>query len=160
LGVCRRALRDEHTAEDAFQATFLVLALKADTIRERNSLGPWLHGVAARISRRVRVLYRRRREQSLAPESAPECATVGSAIDVAELRSVVDEELDRLAAAYRRAIVLCSLEGKTQEDAARELGWTKATISGRLARAKDLLRARLTRRGFAPSPMVVGTLLA
>ncbi len=68
LGVCRRILRDEHTAEDAFQATFLVLALKADTIRERNSLGPWLHGVASRTSRRAMILSRRREEQRLSPE--------------------------------------------------------------------------------------------
>ena len=93
-------------------------------------------------------------------ESWPLCAAVGSEIDAAELRSVLDEEIDRLPAAFRRAVVLCCLEGKTQEDAARELGWTKGTVSGRLARAKELLRARLTRRGFAPSPMVVGTLLA
>ena len=63
---------------------------------------------------------------------------------------MLDEEIDQLPAAYRRAVVLCYLEGKTQEDVARELGWTKGTVSGRLARAKDMLRARLTRRGFAP----------
>jgi RNA polymerase sigma factor (sigma-70 family) len=160
LGVCRRVLRDAHTAEDAFQATFLVLALKADTIRNPNSLGPWLHGVAARISRRARVLSRRRGEQPLASQGLALCTTEGSAIDAAELRSVLDEEVDQLPAAYRRAVVLCYLEGKTQEDAARELGWTKGTVSGRLARAKDLLRARLTRRGFAPSSLLVGTLLA
>ncbi|MGO9469602.1 MAG: sigma-70 family RNA polymerase sigma factor [Isosphaeraceae bacterium] len=160
LAVCRRVLDDEHTAEDAFQATFLVLALKAGAIRKRSSLGPWLHGVAARISRRARALSRHRREQPLAPGSVALCAAVGSEIDAAELRSVLDEEIDRLPAAFRRAVVLCCLEGKTQEDAARELGWTKGTVSGRLGRAKELLRARLTRRGFAPSPMVVGTLLA
>ncbi|HKI20421.1 MAG TPA: sigma-70 family RNA polymerase sigma factor, partial [Isosphaeraceae bacterium] len=160
LGVCRRVLRDEHTAEDAFQATFLVLALKADTIRKRNSLGPWLHGVASRISRRARALSRRRREHPLTTGSACLCAPVGSEIDAAGLRSVLGEEIDRLPAAYRRAVVLCWLEGRTQEDAARELGWSKGTVSGRLARAKDLLRARLTRRGFGPSPMAIATLLA
>jgi RNA polymerase sigma factor (sigma-70 family) len=151
LGVCRRVLRDEHASEDAFQATFLVLALKADTIRNQNSLGPWLHGVAARISRRARVLSRRRGEQPLAPKNLTLCAHAGSEIDAEELRSVLDEEVDRLPAAYRRVVVLFYLEGKTQEETARELGWTKGTVSGRLARAKDLLRARLTRRGFAPS---------
>src|SRR5262249_41638386 len=84
----------------------------------------------------------------------------GSEIEIAELRSVLDEEVDRLPTAYRRAVVLCYLEGKTQEDVARELGWTKGTVSGRLARAKDLLRARLTRRGFAPSAALLGLILA
>ena len=87
------------------------------------------------------------------------CATKGSGIDIAELRSVLDEEIDQLPAAYRRAVVLCYLEGKTQEDAARELGWSKGTVSGRLARAKDMLRARLTRRGFAPSAALMGLIL-
>jgi RNA polymerase sigma factor (sigma-70 family) len=160
LGVCRRGSRDEHLAEDAFQATFLVLALKAGTIRNPNSLGPWLHGVASRVSRRARVLARRRGEQPLVPPNLASGVPVGSELEAGELRSVLDEEVDRLPAAYRRAVVLCYLEGKTQEDAARELGWTKGTVSGRLARAKDLLRARLTRRGFAPSSLLVGTLLA
>ena len=160
LGVCRRIVGDLHTAEDAFQATFLVLALRAPAIRKQTSLCPWLHGVAARVSRRARALSNRRREQPLAPSSAALCAFAGSEIDAAALRSVVDEELGRLPVVYRRAVVLCLLEGKTQEDAARELGWTKGTVSGRLARAKGLLRARLTRRGFAPSPMVLGALLA
>ena len=72
---------------------------------------------------------------------------------------MLDEEVDRLPAAYRRAVVLCYLEGKTQEDVARELGWSKGTVSGRLARAKDMLRARLTRRGFAPSAALLGLIL-
>ena len=159
LGVCRRVLRDEHTAEDAFQATFLVLALKADTIRKPDALGSWLHGVAGRISRRARTLSHRRGEQQLALGSLVLFAPKGSEIDIAELRSVLDEEIDRLPAAYRRAVVLCYLEGKTQEDVARELGWSKGTVSGRLARAKDLLRARLTRRGFAPSAALLGLIL-
>src|SRR5262249_50511698 len=141
LGVCRCILRDEHTAEDAFQATFLVLALKAETIRKPDALGSWLHGVAGRISRRARNLSDRRGEQQLAPGSLALRAPKGNEIDIAELRSVLDEEVDRLPAAYRQAVVLCYLEGKTQEDAARELGWSKGTVSGRLARAKDLLRA-------------------
>jgi RNA polymerase sigma factor (sigma-70 family) len=160
LGVCRRVLRDEHTAEDAFQATFLVLALKAATIRRRDSLGPWLHGVADRVSRRAWALSDRRREQPLEPASATSWPVEKIEVDTAELREALDEEIGRLPGAYRRAVVLCYLQGKTQEDAARELGWTKGTVSGRLARAKDLLRARLTRRGFAPSPMMVGSLLA
>jgi RNA polymerase sigma factor (sigma-70 family) len=159
LGVCRRVVGDRHSAEDAFQATFLVLALKAGTIRQRSSLGPWLHGVAARISRRAQALSRRRREEPLGPASAGLCIADESDYAAAELRAVLDEEINRLPGAYRRAVVLCYLQGKTQEDAARELGWTKGTVSGHLARAKDLLRSRLTRRGFAPSPLVIGALL-
>jgi RNA polymerase sigma factor (sigma-70 family) len=125
LGVCHRVLRDLHAAEDAFQATFVVLALKAGTIRKPDALGSWLHGVACRISRRARVLSHRQGERQLAPGSLAFCAPEGSEIDLAELRSVLDAEVDRLPAAYRRAVVLCYLEGKTQEDVARELGWSK-----------------------------------
>ena len=162
LGVCRRAVRDEQAAEDAFQATFLVLAIKAGSIRRHESLGPWLHGVAARIARRARVRACRRARASL---DALSLATIPGEFeepeaDAAELRAVLDEEIERLPAAYRRAVVLCYLEGKTQEAAALELGWTKGTVSGRLARAKDLLRARLTRRGFAPSAGLTGIFLA
>ncbi len=160
LGVCRRVLRDPHAAEDAFQATFLVLAIRADSIRKRDSLGCWLHGVAARISRRARLLSRRRDVPQLVPLSPASRDAEGSGIEVAELRSVLDEEVDRLPAAYRRAVVLCYVEGKTQEDAARELGWTKGTLSGRLARAKEMLRVRLTRRGFAPPAGLLGLILA
>ena len=158
-GVCRRVLRDEHAAEDAFQATFVVLAFKAHTIRRRDSLGAWLYGVAARISRRARSLARRSDEQPLPPACLDVCAPERSDPDAGELRSALEEEVDRLPDVYRRAVVLCYLEGKTQEDAARELGWPKGTVSGRLARAKDLLRARLTRRGFAPSAGLVGQIL-
>jgi RNA polymerase sigma factor (sigma-70 family) len=160
--VCRRAVPDEQAAEDAFQATFLVLAIKAGSILRRESLGPWLHGVAARIARRAGVRASRWARESREPRSlatVPARAEEGE-IDAAELRAVLDQEIERLPAAYRRAIVLCYLEGKTQEAAALELGWTKGTVSGRLARAKDLLRARLTRRGFAPSAGLTGIVRA
>jgi RNA polymerase sigma factor (sigma-70 family) len=161
LGVCRRMLGDDHRAEDAFQATFLVLALKANTIRKPGSLGPWLHGVAARISRRARVLVNRRREQPLdvVAGKALGAWTADCQVESGDLRAVLDEEIARLPAAYRRAVILCYLEGKTQEDAARELGWSKEMVSGRLARAKDRLRARLIRRGFSPSAGPIGTIL-
>jgi RNA polymerase sigma-70 factor (ECF subfamily) len=124
LGVCRRILRDEHAAEDAFQATFLVLALKAETIRKPDVLGSWLHGVARRISRRARILSHRRGEPQRALGRLALRAPKGREIDIAELRSVLDEEVDRLPTAYRQAVVLCYLEGKTQQDAARERGWS------------------------------------
>jgi RNA polymerase sigma factor (sigma-70 family) len=160
LAVCERVLRDEHAAEDAFQATFLVLALKAGTLRKPESLASWLHGVATRISRRARTSAHRRAERERALKSSGVGSAGADEIDLVELRSVLDEEVGRLPAAYRRAVVLCYLEGKRQEDAARELGWTKGTVSGRLARAKEILRARLIRRGFAPSAGLVGLLLS
>jgi RNA polymerase sigma factor (sigma-70 family) len=153
LGVCRRVLRDEHAAEDAFQATFLVLALKAYAVPKRDSLGPWLHGVAVRISQRLLTLSRRRREQPL-----PDTGLVDSSVPdpaQADLGAVLDEELVRLPEKYRLPAILCYLEGQTQEEAARILGWSKGTLSGRLARAEDLLRTRLIRRGLGPSAGVL-----
>jgi RNA polymerase sigma factor (sigma-70 family) len=149
LGVCRRALGDEHAAEDAFQATFMVLALKARAIRKRESLGPWLHGVAVRIARRARASRQRNQAEPIPPEgpAGPEGV---EALSI-DLRGVLDEELGRLPDKYRIPVVLCYLEGQSQEHAARTLGWTKGTVSGRLARAKDILRHRLSRRGLAPS---------
>lgn len=157
LGVCRRVLGDEHAAEDAFQATFMVLALKSRSIRKLESLGPWLHGVAARIARRARVLRRRNKTESMPPEGvAGAGGQDGGAVD---FRAVLDEELSRLPEKYRMPVVLCYLEGQTQDQAARTLGWTKGTVSGRLARAKDLLRHRLTKRGLAPSAGLVAAAL-
>jgi RNA polymerase sigma factor (sigma-70 family) len=149
LGVCRRVLRDEHAAEDAFQATFMVLALRPHAIRTPESSGPWLHGVAMRIARRTLVLQRRRREEPILSPDLVDPSAQSTAL--ADLQSVIDEELSRLPDKYRQPVVLCYLEGQTQDEAARVLGWTKGTVSGRLARAKDLLRHRLTRRGLAPS---------
>ena len=155
LGVCRRMLGDEHAAEDSFQATFMVLALKARTIRKRESSGPWLHGVALRIARRARALRRRSKVEPIPVDGlpAPEALEAASV----DLRGVLDEELSRLPDKYRIPVVLCYLEGHTQEHAARTLGWTKGTVSGRLARRKDILRHRLGRRGLAPA---VGALTA
>src|SRR3954447_3801624 len=152
LGVCRRLLGDRHAADDAFQATFLVLALKAGSVRKRDSLAPWLHGVAARVARRARMTERGRKEVGSDLADLPAAAPADPA--AAELRLILDEELERLPEKYRRPVVLCYLEGQSQEEAARVLGWTKGTVSGRLARAKDLLRARLTRRGLAPTAAI------
>jgi RNA polymerase sigma factor (sigma-70 family) len=148
LGVCRRALGDVHSAEDAFQATFLVLALRAQAISRRNSLGPWLHVVASRIARRMRALARARLEVS---EPSSEAISRDTPDNVTDLRPVLDDELSRLPEKYRLPVILCYLEGLTQQEAARALGWTKGAVSGRLARAKHVLRLRLARRGLAPA---------
>ncbi len=160
-GVCRRVGLDEQAAEDAFQATFLVLAMRAGSIRRVDSLASWLHGVAARISRRVRATSYRKNSPEI--DSMAPVADCGSSVEedllAHELRGVLDEEIERLPAVYRRAVVLCYLEGKTQDAAALELGWTKGTVSGRLARAKEILRGRLVRRGFGPSAGLAGAII-
>jgi RNA polymerase sigma factor (sigma-70 family) len=153
LGVCRRLLPDAHEAEDAFQATFLVLVHKAGSLGRPEQLGPWLHGVAARTAARARQAARRRareREPAAPPDGDPAAEVMGR-----ELRQVLDEELGRLAPKYRAPLVLCYLEGKTTEEAAGLLGCPRGTVLSRLARGRDRLRARLVRRGVALS---LGTL--
>jgi RNA polymerase sigma factor (sigma-70 family) len=153
LSVCRNLLQDFHDAEDAFQATFLVLALKAKNIRKRASVGSWLYGVACRIAARARSRAGRRREHSqelidmAAPESSQE-------VD-AELRKVLCEEIDRLPEAFREAIVLCHFEGQTLEEAARQLGRPKGTVASRLVRGRERLRLRLIHRGATLSGAVL-----
>jgi RNA polymerase sigma factor (sigma-70 family) len=159
LGVCRRVLGDRHAAEDAFQATFLVLARKAGAIARRERLANWLHGVASRtaLDARARADRRRRREQkafaTTATESGPDDGP-----DRDELRAVLDEELARLPARYRGPVILCELDGLPRQVAARQLGIPEGTLSSRLARAKDLLRHRLTRRGLAPAVVAIEVL--
>jgi RNA polymerase sigma factor (sigma-70 family) len=149
-GACRRLLRHEQDAEDAFQAAFLVLARKAGTIPWRDDVGNWLYAVALRVARRAQTRGRRRRllEQEAAAMPAREALDDSSR---AELAAVLDEEVSRLPDKYRRPVVLCCLQGKTYTEAARLLGWPEGTVSGRLARARELLQRRLARRGLAVS---------
>jgi RNA polymerase sigma factor (sigma-70 family) len=158
LGVCRRVLRHEQDAEDAFQATFLVLVRNARSIQQRESVGSWLYGVACRIARRVKGGRARRPVEELtprnvaAPESRPDWL-------VRDLRPVLDEEIDRLPPKYRVPFVLCHVEGQTNEQAARQLGCPVGTVLSRLARARGRLRARLGRRGLAlPAALLAATL--
>jgi RNA polymerase sigma factor (sigma-70 family) len=149
LNVCRRVLRCEQDAEDAFQAAFLALACKAGTIGQRNSVGSWLYKVAYRVALRTRS---RAPIRPLPEEPLADTSTGGPVADLLrwELRSVLDEEVHRLSEKYRAAFVLCHLEGQTLEAAARTLGRPPATIGTWLARARQQLRRRLARRGLGP----------
>ena len=153
LGTCRRVLRDRQDVEDAFQATFLVLARKAGSLRVRDSLGPWLHEVARRVSLEARAIAGRRRARE--DPNADPSAIPGREAGGGDLREVVDEELRRLPEGFRKAVVLCDLEDLTIEEAARHLGWPAGTVRSRLARGRERLRDRLTRRGLAPSSGMV-----
>lgn len=159
LAVCRRLLVDAADVEDAFQATFLVLARRAASISWRESLGCWLYGVAYRVAlkARVRSAVRRVREQEAASMSFP---IVAAADPLPDLRPVLDEEVQGLPVKYREPLVLCYLEGKTNEEAAHQLGCPTGTIKTRLTKARELLRRRLTRRGLALSATAMGTVLS
>jgi RNA polymerase sigma-70 factor (ECF subfamily) len=150
LGVCRRALNNTHDAEDAFQATFLVLARKAASVRPRELLANWLYGVACNTARKARALARKRRsrERQVIPMPEPEAPRHEGGDD---LRPLLDCELCHLPAKYRAPVVLCDLEGKTRKEAAESLGWPEGTVSGRLARARQMLAKRLARRGVTLS---------
>jgi RNA polymerase sigma factor (sigma-70 family) len=160
LGVCRRLLHDPHDSEDAFQATFLVLLRKAASLRRRDVLAGWLYGVACRTALKARGNKARRQARERPAAEEPAAAPTADAAVGAELRAVLDEELKRLPARYRLPVVLCYLEGVTFAEAARQLGWPAGTVSGRLSRARELLRTRLTRRGVTLAPAAVGAVLA
>src|SRR5262249_55367639 len=167
LGVCRRVLDDPHDVADAFQATFLILVKKARSIRDRNALGTWLYGVARRVAVRAKVNARRRhaRERTgvgaegLDVDINPERSR-SDRLEMQELRSTIDDELERLPARYRAPVILCDLEGRTHEQAAAQLGCPVGTVKSRLARGRERLRSRLGRRGGAPSAALLAAGLA
>jgi HlyD family secretion protein len=156
LGVCRRVLNDPRDVEDAFQATFLVLVRKSAEVRVDDSLGRWLYGVARRVAHRARKIAERRRARETSSTTWEPAMPAPDAVQ-AELRAALDEELNRLPEKYRAAVLLCDLEGLTHTEAARRLRWPVGTVKGRLAQARNLLRGRLTRRGFAPSALFLAT---
>ena len=153
LRVCRGVLDEPQDIQDTFQATFLVLVTKARALWVRDSLGPWLHQVAYRTASGVRVsTARRRRLEGVAAASRREPRA--EAVD--DLGRVLHEEIDRLPDRFRAPVILCDLEGRTHEQAARHLGWPIGTVKSRQARARERLRDQLIRRGFAPGVGVLG----
>jgi RNA polymerase sigma factor (sigma-70 family) len=150
--VCCRVLAEEHAAEDAFQATFLVLVRKARSVSKQASIRSWLHGVALRVALRARQQEQlRRRREHETPSRSPGEATWQ------DVRPILDEEIQRLPEKYRLPVILCYLEGQTNDEAARLLNCPRGTIATRLARARERLRSRLVRRGVTLS---AGTLTA
>jgi RNA polymerase sigma factor (sigma-70 family) len=156
LGVCRRVLGNAADAEDAFQATFLVLVRKAASLTARAVLGDWLHGVARRTALSARRACARRR----AKEQAMARPDVQSEAIQDDWLPLLDAELSRLPENYRLPIVLCDLEGKTRREAADCLGWPEGTVAGRLARGRALLARRLARNGGAVSSGSLAVVLA
>ncbi len=155
--VCRSISADAHAAEDAFQATFLILVRKAASIRRPETLGPWLYGVARRVAMRAKVAARRQRQQ--VERSAEMKATSQPDLTPLEEVEALHEEIGRLPEKYRSAVVLCHLEGCTHAEAAGVLKCPTGTVSVRVSRARDLLRVRLARRGVAFSTALAGAAL-
>jgi RNA polymerase sigma factor (sigma-70 family) len=145
-GVCRRVLQNDHDAEDALQAVFLVLARRAAAIRKPASLASWLYGVALRLAMKMKTdASKRRRRESSAPAAPP---TTPDDLSWREFQGALDEELGRLPESQRQPLLLCYLQGLSQEEAAAQLGWPRGTLKRRLERGREALRKRLTRRGL------------
>jgi RNA polymerase sigma factor (sigma-70 family) len=159
LGVCRRLLTDAHAADDAFQATFLILARKARALHGRTPLSSWLYGVASRVARKARG-----RSAAKGRPPTPNVPAPGrdplAELSGRELCETLDNEIERLPERYRAPILLCCLQGLTRDEAARRLGWGVNTLRGRLERGRALLRERLRRRGIDLSAALVAATLA
>jgi RNA polymerase sigma factor (sigma-70 family) len=154
LNVCHRILHDAHTAEDVFQATFLVLADRAGAIRRRASLASFLHGVAYRLAMRAR----RHRMQNLPAAVCDKAVGLPEGLARKEVLGILDHELSQLSDRYRAPLVLCHLEGRTQDEAARLLGWSLSTLRRRLTQGRRLLEARLRGRGVTLPAALAGLL--
>jgi RNA polymerase sigma-70 factor (ECF subfamily) len=156
LGACRRVLGNSHDADDAFQATFLVLVRRAASVRPRSQVGNFLYGVAYRTALEARRAAARRRlkEASVMPRPEPPPDTWS------ELAPLLDQELSRLPARYRAPLLLCDVEGKTRKEAALLLGWPEGTVSSRLSRAREVLARRLSRHGVGLSGVALAVALS
>jgi RNA polymerase sigma factor (sigma-70 family) len=148
LHVCRNVLRDSAKAEDAFQATFLVFVRRAAAIRRAEQVGGWLYRVAYHTALKAREQFATRQRAERQAARNDTAAPVTEDAEQRELRRLICEEVNRLPARYRTPIVACFFEGKTHEEAADQLGWPRGTVASRLARARELLRRRLVRRGI------------
>src|SRR5436305_5459780 len=145
-GVSRRVLRNHHDAEDAFQATFLVLVRRAASIASKELVANWLYGVAHQTALKARAMVAKRRGRERQVEVMPE-PVIAEQEPWPDLQPVLDEELSRLPDKYRTVVILCDLEGVTRKEAARQLGCPEGTVAGRLARARAMLAKRLARGG-------------
>jgi HlyD family secretion protein len=157
LRVCRGVLDDPHDAQDAFQATFLVLVRKARALWVRDSLGPWLHQVAYRTASCARSAIARRRRHERRAAKKEEVVHAEPAL---ELERLLHHEIDRLPERYRAPVVLCDLEGRSHEQAARHLGWPVGTVKSRLSRGRERLRNRLLKSGISPDAGLIATALS
>jgi RNA polymerase sigma factor (sigma-70 family) len=146
-GVCQRVLADPHDADDAFQATFLVLVRKARQLRDPDRIGPWLYGVARRVATKARKRSARHRHES----SVEVCAQDESSMEWFDVMPILDDELGRLSAKHRDVLILCLLDGASAQEAATRMGCPVGTVKSRLARARETLRDRLATRGIAPA---------
>ncbi|MBA4065759.1 MAG: hypothetical protein C0501_18975 [Isosphaera sp.] len=157
-GVCRRVVGDTHAAEDAFQASFLILARKARSVRSESSLAGWLARVAHRVALAARAAGATRRLLEVSMAEVPDRPAPPA--PAADLRAALEHELHQLPAKYHTPLVLCFLEGKTQDEAARELGWPAGTVRTRVARGLEMLRRRAARRGYTLAAAAVAPALA
>jgi RNA polymerase sigma factor (sigma-70 family) len=156
--LCRRILRNEHDAEDVFQATFLVLARRANAIRQRESIGGWLYEVAYRLAVKARAAAARRCARERQSSARESCGPLDE-ISVAEAQEILDQELARLPDKFRNPLVLCCLQGLARDEAARQLGWPTSVLKSRLEQARQRLRVRLARRGLDLATVLGVTLL-
>ena len=153
FGVCRRILSDFHDADDAFQATFVVLVKRAADFEKCQTVGGWLHGVAVRTALKAKTMAaQRRRKETMA--ARPEATNTAPFDDIAQ---VLDVELSRLPEKFRLPLILCDMEGKTRDDVAEELSWPPGTVASRLARARAMLADRLIRRGIVLTAALLTT---
>ena len=159
FGVCRRVVGSHHDAEDAFQATFLILAQKAPSIKNRRVLTSWLYQVAYQTSLRSKAVLKKRRAKERQMEESCE-PTVAESKAWTDLEPLLDQELSRLSEKYRLPVLLCDLGGSTLNEAATELGWSQGTLATRLAKARSILAERLARHGFVLSAATLAVLIS